>query len=74
MTRLISSVDLCSWQGQDYSNYVQILFVVHDIAPYKLCVVVRRRCRLFGHCRTRARTDSCIEAAFEKLCFYYKKI
>ena len=21
-TRLISSVDLCSWQGQDYSNYV----------------------------------------------------
>ena len=21
-TRLISSVDLCIWQGQDYSNYV----------------------------------------------------
>ena len=21
-TRLVSSVDLCIWQGQDYSNYV----------------------------------------------------
>ena len=52
----------------------KIVFVVHDIAPHKFCAVVRRRCRLFGHCRTRARTDLCIEAAFEKLCFYYKKI
>ena len=47
---------------------------VHDIAPYKLCAVVRRRCRLFGHCRTRARTDLCIVFFLRSTDFYYKKI